>query len=217
MLQALTDRLAQHPIAYDQLRRVIEFNFVALHRALSEARERLNIDDKDGWILDLPCGTGIFATNIEEDAYVGADLEALYVSAARRRHPARHFQVADGTALPYADESFQGAILMGFLHHLDGPTVGAVLAEVARVLRPDAWLILIEDAPSPGFRNPIGWCLQKLDVGDHIRESDAYTPLLEPAFREQYRRSFASGFWNYTMWLGRKQDLGDREATPAER
>ena len=54
---------------------------------------------------------------------------------------------ADGTALPFAARSFDGAWCAFVLHHMGPDEQGRALAEAARVLRPGAPFILIEDTP----------------------------------------------------------------------
>lgn len=57
------------------------------------------------------------------------------------------FLHADGAALPFAADSFDGAWCAFVLHHLRPSQQGQVLAEVARVLRPGGTFLLIEDTP----------------------------------------------------------------------
>lgn len=64
--------------------------------------------------------------------------------AGRAWHPLR----ADGRRLPFADSCFDGAWLGFVLHHVPPDAQGLVLNEVARVLRPGATLLLLEDTPS---------------------------------------------------------------------
>lgn len=85
-------------------------------------------------ILDLGCGDGrltaeLAATGAE---VVACDLSAEQAAAARARVP--WVQVADATALPYPDRSFDGVLSNAALHWM--PAQEPVLSELARVLKP---------------------------------------------------------------------------------
>ena len=68
----------------------------------------------------------------------------LEVSA--RRCPTAWVVQADGTALPIADATLDGCRVERVLVHLSDPA--AALAEVGRVLRPDARVVLFEPSPA---------------------------------------------------------------------
>ena len=57
---------------------------------------------------------------------------------------------ADGALLPFAANSFDGAWCAFVLHHLAPDAQERVLAEAARVLRPGAPFVVIEDTPATG-------------------------------------------------------------------
>jgi ubiquinone/menaquinone biosynthesis C-methylase UbiE len=87
-------------------------------------------------VLDVACGPGFLtAAAAERGAQAtGVDFSGVQVAAARRQYPALRFQVADASALPFADGCFD-AVLSGFgmLHF---PDVGSAAAEAFRVLVP---------------------------------------------------------------------------------
>jgi len=59
----------------------------------------------------------------------------------------------DGTAMPFADASFSGAVSCTMLHHVPAPALqDQLLAEVRRVLRPGAWFVGSDSTPSLPFR-----------------------------------------------------------------
>lgn len=103
-------------------------------------------------VLDLGCGPGESAFVVARELgaeVVGVDISARMVEAARRRLRRRHpeltgvrFEVADATALPFADSGFDLAVGHSFLYLVnDRP---AALAEALRVLRPGGQLLLME-------------------------------------------------------------------------
>lgn len=90
--------------------------------------------------LDLACGPGTFLKAFAPRVkfICGVDLTAAMLQQARRAAAQAAlvnvtFAGADGSALPFADSSFDLVACGYTLHHLREP--GSVLAEVARVLR----------------------------------------------------------------------------------
>lgn len=82
-------------------------------------------------LLDVGCGTGWLADHFVR--YTGIDAAPEAVALARER--GRNVLQGDLDApLPFADESFDAAILKDVLEHVVQPA--AVLLEVRRVLRP---------------------------------------------------------------------------------
>ena len=94
--------------------------------------------------LDIGCGEG---ANTRQVARLGARMTAIDVSPTFVRHAQAEedreplgiaYQVADGTALPFADGSFD--FTTAFMSLMDMPDQGRALAEAARVLRPGGFL-----------------------------------------------------------------------------
>lgn len=54
------------------------------------------------------------------------------------------FEKAGAQAMPFADASFDGALMLKSLHHVPMPLMDQALAEVARVLRLGGWLYVSE-------------------------------------------------------------------------
>jgi ubiquinone/menaquinone biosynthesis C-methylase UbiE len=92
-------------------------------------------------VLDLGCGTGdsvdLFRSLEPRVRWTGADVEASAEVAERTRADA-DFVTFDGEHLPFADASFDLVYCKQVLEHVRHPQ--GLLAEVARVLRPDGWL-----------------------------------------------------------------------------
>lgn len=98
-----------------------------------------------GRFLDIGCGDGDLRRNLgAEVSYVGCD---PVFSAAWAPSPG--FLSAWAEALPFADESFDGALLYAVLPHV--LSVDRCLSEAARVLKPGGRLYLQEcvDDPNP--------------------------------------------------------------------
>lgn len=90
-------------------------------------------------VLDLGCGTGDsvdqFRSVLPGVEWVGLDLPASPEVAERVRTDAE-FHTFDGVSVPFEDASFDLVYCKQVLEHVERPA--ALLAEVARVLRPGA-------------------------------------------------------------------------------
>jgi SAM-dependent methyltransferase len=106
------------------------------------------LSDWRGRVLDLGCGTGIHTRAVAElaDWVVGIDVSPRLVRKAHVKLLGARGSVvvADASHMPFADEAFDAALSYGEpLSHIEDP--GAVLAELARVMRPGGRAILSVD------------------------------------------------------------------------
>lgn len=87
-------------------------------------------------LLDIGCGTGqsrrIYIRHLSR--YVGIDLSPGAIEVARKLYPDSEFHIADATALPFPDNSFDVVAFSSVLHHI--PDYGKAIREAYRVLRP---------------------------------------------------------------------------------
>ncbi|HKA68654.1 MAG TPA: class I SAM-dependent methyltransferase [Actinomycetes bacterium] len=99
-----------------------------------------------GPILEVGVGTGTVALALRRDGLdvLGVDLSpAMLARAAQRLGP--RVGVADAQRLPIATGSMSGVYATWVLHVVADP--GAVLSEVARVLRPDGAFVAVLSTP----------------------------------------------------------------------
>ncbi len=91
-------------------------------------------------VLEVGCGTGLILRRLAPLArrVAGVDLSAGMLRQARERVPA--VVQASALALPFPDRSFDVAVSFKVLAHI--PEVRAVVAEMARVVRPGGYLAL---------------------------------------------------------------------------
>jgi ubiquinone/menaquinone biosynthesis C-methylase UbiE len=91
--------------------------------------------------MDLGCGAGdsvdLFRALDPEVDWVGVDIEDSHEVSGRTRADAE-FVTFDGERLPFPDASFDLVYCKQVLEHVRRPQ--PLLADVARVLRPDGWL-----------------------------------------------------------------------------
>jgi ubiquinone/menaquinone biosynthesis C-methylase UbiE len=91
---------------------------------------------RGGRLLDIGCGTGLFAAKYREDGgtAVGLDISRRMTQQARRRCPGGDFSVGTADKLPFRADSFDAIsslLAFTYLKHPEG-----MLSEAYRVLRP---------------------------------------------------------------------------------
>jgi len=98
-------------------------------------------------VLDAACGPGIVTGALAGSGAraVGVDLTAEMLAEARASQEGM-FVRGDAERLPFADGTFDAAVTRNALHHIADP--GAVLRDMARVLRP-AGRLIVEDIRAP--------------------------------------------------------------------
>ena len=99
-------------------------------------------------VLDLGCGDGHFASvAFDGPLEVGFDPWWGPLTEARGRGAYRLLAQAEGSRMPYHDDYFATVVSNSVLEHI--PQVQPVLAEVARVMRPDG--VFYFCVPGPNF------------------------------------------------------------------
>lgn len=101
-------------------------------------------------IADLGCGSGVFSDLLRRRGFdvIGVDLSPRLIQIARQTYPDIDFREGDIEHLPFADDSFDGVLLAGVLHHL--PDWTRCLAEVKRILKPGSRFVAFD----PNRMNP---------------------------------------------------------------
>lgn len=100
-------------------------------------------------ILEAGCGAARLARDLvgrhAQAVVVGIDLDERQLAKNLQRPVERlRFERAGAESIPFADASFDGALMLKSLHHVPLPAMDQALAELARVLRPGGWLYVSE-------------------------------------------------------------------------
>jgi ubiquinone/menaquinone biosynthesis C-methylase UbiE len=112
------------------------------------AAARLSGCPEGGELLDVPCGFGRHSVPLARAGYrvTGVDRAAALLDEARRRAGGERWPKwvgADYRELPFGDASFDGALnLFSSIGYLGDDEDVRVLAEIGRVLRPGARLVV---------------------------------------------------------------------------
>lgn len=149
----------------------------------------------DDLILDMPCGRGFYLNMfryVSQCRLVGAELDWEVIGKAQRNvgHlPDIALHNVNIYTMPYADNTFDAAILSEILEHLDSDVDG--LREIYRVLKPGGVVaITVPNADYPFWWDPINKTLELL-FKTHIQ----YGPL--------------AGIWANHVRLYRREQLRD--------
>lgn len=126
-------------------------SLLALHAAgYREVRALLGA----GRILDLGCGLadGTASLSGPGRVLVGLDYDPDTAVAARQLHPEVSTVCGDGTALPFADESFEYVCSSHLIEHFADPR--SHVREIARVLVADGTAVFLTPNAPADFENP---------------------------------------------------------------
>lgn len=140
-------------------------------------------------VVDLGCGSGVFTNALHRRGYrcVGVDLSPKLLDIAREKFPDIEFVEGDIENLPFEDNSFDGVLLSGVLHHL--PELSRCAAEVKRCLKPGGKYVAFD----PNRMNPFMYLYR--DRSSPFYSSVGVTENERPVLAGNIARPFrAAGF-----------------------
>ncbi len=113
--------------------------------------------DLGGDVLEVGPGPGLTTDVLAERVphLTCVEVDPALAASLARRHVGERVEVveADATDLPFRAGRFTGAVSCTMLHHVPSAALqDRLLAEVARVLAPGAWLVGSDSLVSPLFR-----------------------------------------------------------------
>lgn len=167
-----------------------------------------------GLVLDVGCGTGQLGAAIAAEGFdvFGVDLSASMVAQARRRGLAGTY-AAVTTALPFADDSFDLALTVATLHHLETPErVATTVAEMGRIVKPGGFVVLWDHNPANPYW-PILMRRVPQDSGDErlvpqaelLRDVAAaglqVHHLMRSGFTPDFLPRWLAGAWLWVEWF----------------
>jgi ubiquinone/menaquinone biosynthesis C-methylase UbiE len=147
-------------------------------------------------VLDLGCGSGVFAAEVARRGMLvaGIDLSSRLLVRGHMQAPSVGFAVGDAEQLPFADGTFDGVLLSGIVHHLPNPAPAA--REVHRVLRVGGRFMAFD----PNRRNPAMWAYR--DWSSPFYSNVGVTENERPVVAGQVRDVFAAaGFRTATDYF----------------
>ncbi len=157
----------------------------------NEVYELAFLEEPDGVVLDVGCGTGAHAERLARRGFdvVAVDLSEVGVRAARDRLRTRgvhaRFVVADAERLPFRDAVASLTWTSLLLHHF--PDWNALVVELARITR--CRLVAFE----PNAGNVLTWLA--MNVANRYWGLSAMTPNQVAVWPRRLRKSFeAVGF-----------------------
>jgi ubiquinone/menaquinone biosynthesis C-methylase UbiE len=195
MLKKLIHVMAETPVIFNLLRRILEFNYAGEKGVV---RREIAANQQ---LLDLGCGTGELCREFVAANYRGIDINKGYVDFATKTYPGYRFETMDATQLRFGDASFDVVLISGVLHHCENGVIAAILAEVARVLRPGGKVVVWEDVPTRGRLNLVGKAIQRLDEGDNILSAEAYAAIFQRQFNIEKTYPMRSGICDYQVFI----------------
>jgi demethylmenaquinone methyltransferase / 2-methoxy-6-polyprenyl-1,4-benzoquinol methylase len=142
---------------YDLLNHLLSLNIDKGWRRRVRAELADVLSRPDAEVLDVACGTGDLSVELKREAkasITGTDFCRPMLAVARTKDGAEGIPLieADAMELPFADDSFDAVTIAFGLRNL--PNVDRGLAELFRILRPSARLVVLEFSSPviPGFR-----------------------------------------------------------------
>jgi SAM-dependent methyltransferase len=133
-----------------------------------------------GRLADVGCGPGHvtrFLAGLQDDV-IGVDDSPQMIVVAKDRAPELRFEVASMLDLPVASEAWAGAVAFYSVIHFDEGDRSKAWRELARVIRPDGWLLVAFHIDGPeqdiGSVNHLTeWFGHAVDLEGHFLDPSA--------------------------------------------
>lgn len=163
---------------YDLLNHLLSANIDKRWRRRVRTKLVPMFDRHDALILDVACGTGDLAIELEYDSeanVIGTDFCRPMLSIAAEKTSSISFVEGDAMELGFADSSFDALTIAFGLRNLSNVEAG--LSEFHRVLKPDGKLVVLEfSTPNvPGLKGSFSFYFNRVlpRIGGRISGSRA--------------------------------------------
>jgi ubiquinone/menaquinone biosynthesis C-methylase UbiE len=133
--------------AYGRIARFYDRLLEPVNAPLRSIGLKLFPTDNSMTVLDVGCGTGAHLEAYVESgaSCFGLDASpAMLEQASARLGDRCDLELGDATALPYDGSSFDLVFAALFLHELDGSVRDAAISEMARVVKPEGRVLIID-------------------------------------------------------------------------
>jgi len=168
MINRIIKNIFRNPLVYNLCQWVLEGDYSSVIAKTVKVAE----EEK---VLDVGCGTGYFSP-LFNCRYVGVDLGKEYINYAKRHeNEKRKFYLMDAKNISFPDKSFDKAILVNFIHHLNDAEVEQILKEAKRLTRKEIFIFDM-DTKRLNFLTPL---LLRLDNGKFVRSLERQLALVE--------------------------------------
>jgi SAM-dependent methyltransferase len=195
IVHALADRVLGVPQLFKLFLR-----FFGAQSLFGDIIGREAVSRRPGRVVDLGCGVGVHAPLFAGWEYVGVDLNLAYVQAADRSN-GQAYAVMDAAFIGLQSTSFDLAMVVGLIHHLDDSTAVKVLHEIRRVLRANGQVLLIEPIWPTSQKNWAGRILRQLDRGGFVRSFDEWAVLCSSIMTVVKSYAVGQGIWEFSVFV----------------
>jgi demethylmenaquinone methyltransferase / 2-methoxy-6-polyprenyl-1,4-benzoquinol methylase len=189
---------------YDLLNHLLSLNIDKSWRRTVRGMLSDVLQRKDAAVLDVACGTGDLSLELKRDAaarIIGTDFcrPMLAIAAGKSPNVFIPYVEADAMSLPFPANSFDAVTIAFGLRNL--PNVDNGLRELARILKPDGRLVVLEFSSPvvPGFRQLFNFYFGRIlpRIGGLVSGSRAaYTYLPDSVAKFPDQKGLAAKFEN---------------------
>lgn len=177
------------------LRYLIEFGFRQETKVVKH-----EFGDFTGRVIDFGCGVGNFSALFPKALYHGLEVDKNLVDYATQNFKGQFF-LGDAQRTDFPNKYFDAALAVALFHHLNDDEVEKVVAEIHRVVKKKAKVVVIEDERPSWKQNLFLHLFYLIDAGGRFRRAQEYERVFASYFRTERVYPIRSGFWRYQVFV----------------